>query len=240
MIQFILLVFFKLAFAQQTLVPGGNFEPLFQDKGEEAVSIPDLKVDTFPVTNEQFLKFLKKNPKWLRSKVTPVIADSNYLKKWTADLAFPPGINKYPVVHVSWFAARAYCKSQGGRLPTILEWEYFSDSQSPIHEAETLKWYAKGQEQMRSVGKSKANKFGLHDTSGLIWEWVDDFSSAIMSSDSREGTNRDMFCGGAAVGSKNPKLYAAFMRYALRSSLKANYNTSSLGFRCVKDVKENK
>ena len=29
--------------------------------------------------------------------------------------------------------------------------------------------------------------------------------------------------------------YAAFMRYAFRGSLKANYSTRNLGFRCAKD-----
>jgi len=30
--------------------------------------------------------------------------------------------------------------------------------------------------------------------------------------------------------------YAAFMRYAIRNSLKANYTVTNKGFRCVKDV----
>lgn len=240
MIKFLILAFLKFALAQQVLVPGGKFQPLFQDKGEAEVSIKPLSVDTYPVTNEQYLEFVKKNPRWQKSNIAPMMADSGYLNKWTTDMAFPSSIAKYPVVQVSWFAARAYCKDQGERLPTILEWEYFSDAQNPIYEQATLKWYAQGQDKMRKVGQEAANKFGIHDTSGLIWEWVDDFSSAIMSGDSREGVKRDMFCGGASLGSKNPKMYAAFMRYALRSSLNARYSTSSLGFRCVKDVKEKK
>jgi formylglycine-generating enzyme required for sulfatase activity len=31
--------------------------------------------------------------------------------------------------------------------------------------------------------------------------------------------------------------YAAFMRYAIRGSLKAKYSMKNLGFRCVQDVK---
>lgn len=215
-------------------VPAGSFQPLFADKGEDKVQIPALQVDAMPVTNEQYLAFLRNNPKWTQSKVTSLTADTNYLKHWMGDLLFPSSLSKHPVVYVSWFAARAYCKAQGARLPTILEWEYFSDAANPEQEAATLKWYAKGQEAVQAVGSGKPNKFGLYNTSGLIWEWVEDFQSAIMSGDSRNGPNRDMFCGGASLNSKDPKQYAAFMRYALRASLKGHYTTSSLGFRCVK------
>ena len=30
--------------------------------------------------------------------------------------------------------------------------------------------------------------------------------------------------------------YAAFMRYAFRGSIKANYTTKNLGFRCAKNI----
>jgi len=39
-----------------------------------------------------------------------------------------------------------------------------------------------------------------------------------------------------AASSVDPSDYAAFMRYALRSSYSANYTLNSLGFRCAKDL----
>ncbi|KYG67608.1 hypothetical protein AZI85_17155 [Bdellovibrio bacteriovorus] len=228
------------SWAEEIKVSGGKFQPLFQDKGEESIVIPSLWVDATPVTNEEFRAFIEMNPKWRKSKVTPLLADSSYLKSWKDDLTFPDGTGRFPVVHVSWFAARAFCKSQGKRLPTILEWEYFADANSPENEAKTLKWYAKGQDEIKNVKTLKPNKFGLYDTAGLIWEWVDDFGSVVMSGDSREGVNRDLFCAGAAINTKKPNQYGAFMRYALRSSLQAQYTTSSLGFRCVKNFIEEK
>lgn len=219
----------------QVSVPAGLYQPLFRDKGEEQIKIVPLEVDATPVTNEKFLAFVKENPRWKKGRVTSLFADKTYLEQWPGPETFPVGTARHPVVQVSWFAARAYCHARASRLPTMAEWEYFSQTQDPAYEKETLKWYSQAQAPRRAVGGATPNKFGLYDTSNLIWEWVDDFSGAIMPGDSREGPMRDMFCGGAALGSKDPRQYAAFMRYAFRSSLKAQYTTSSLGFRCVKD-----
>lgn len=217
-------------------VPAGAYEPLFKDKGEDSIKVDSLIVDAVPVTNEKFLEFVKKNPRWKKGVITPIYADKTYLEQWPTTLKFAQGTAKYPVVHVSWFAARAYCRAHEARLPTMAEWEYFSQTQDPRYEAETLKWYAQVLAPKKEVGMGPANKLGIYDTTGLVWEWVEDFSSAIMAGDSREGPMRDMFCGGASLGSKDPRQYAAFMRYAFRSSLKAQYTTSTLGFRCVKDA----
>lgn len=236
MILFFFILFLNSGHAARVIVPAGTYTPLFKDKGETSIKVSPLWVDTTPVTNEEFLKFVMAHPRWMRGAVSSLMADKTYLQKWTAPLAFPPAIAKFPVVNVSWFAARAYCKQAGGRLPTIVEWEYFSDSSNSEEEAKALQWYAKGNDALKAVAQSAPNKFGLHDTSGLIWEWVEDFASAILASDSRDNLKRDMFCGGASLNSKDPKLYATFMRYALRSSLKAQYTTSALGFRCVKEM----
>ena len=42
--------------------------------------------------------------------------------------------------------------------------------------------------------------------------------------------------GRGSVGAKDTTDYAAFMRQALRTSLKANNTTTSLGFRCAKSI----
>jgi formylglycine-generating enzyme required for sulfatase activity len=50
------------------------------------------------------------------------------------------------------------------------------------------------------------------------------------------GLERDLFCGAGSVGAKDASDYAAFMRLALRSSLRANNTTTALGFRCARDL----
>lgn len=233
---FLFLFFFTYAMAsEEVIVPSGNYNPIFADRGEVDIKIQSLKVDKTPVTNSDFKKFLKSNTEWKKENISPLFAEITYLSHWKG--SEDP---KTPVVYVSWFAARAYCQSQGKRLPTLSEWEYFSDTSSEKFEENALLWYARSNEELTSVGKKKANRFGLHDTDGLIWEWVEDFQSVIMAADSRQGSAsifQEMFCAGAAIGAKDPKKYAAFVRYAMRASLKGKSTIKYLGFRCVQEVK---
>src|SRR5690606_876075 len=87
--------------------------------------VEDFLLDERPVTNEEFLLFVKKNPKWKRSNVKAVFADETYLKDWQDDETLPKDAHpEAAVTFVSWFAAKAYAKSAGKRLPTLDEWEY--------------------------------------------------------------------------------------------------------------------
>lgn len=224
--------------ASEAIIPKGIHKPIFPDKDEDEIEIKSFSSDKYLVTNKKFLEFIKKNPKYKKSKISKLFADKTYLETWTGDLSYKKGDDNKPVVNVSWFVARAYCKAQGKRLPTTFEWEYFSNTSSKEFEEGALDWYSKAREELVEVGKSKPNKYGLYDTFGLVWEWTDDFFSNFMAGDSRSGPDfKDMFCAGAAIGTKDPKKYAAFIRYALRSSITATSTIGSLGFRCVKEIK---
>src|SRR5690606_30921429 len=111
--------------ADMTLIPAGDYTPLFSAPGDPAsFPVSAFLIDTCPVTNGEFLAFVQANPKWQRSRVSPLFADTSYLKHWSGDLelgALAPA--ESPVVHVSWFAARAYARWLDKRLPTTAEWE---------------------------------------------------------------------------------------------------------------------
>jgi formylglycine-generating enzyme required for sulfatase activity len=72
---------------------------------------------------------------------------------------------------------------------------------------------------------------------GLVWEWTQDFSSTGAGTEQRNISSKDdaQFCGGGALGVRDATDYPAFMRYALRASLKAAYTQDNLGFRCAGD-----
>ena len=83
------------------------------------------------------------------------------------------------------------------------------------------------------------NIWGAWDLHGLVWEWVEDFSQARALSDNRERGNvgdTQRFCGASALDATDRADYAAFMRYAFRTSLQGAYTVRNLGFRCAMDM----
>ncbi len=234
--------------AGMALVPQGIYQPLIRSRAEAANGpVNAFYLDVTPVSNGEFLKFVRANPRWQRSQVRRIFADESYLHNWSGDLELgchaPPNA---PVVYVSWFAAKACAQWQGKRLPTLAEWEYAAnasvtrpDGQSdPAFKSEVLRWYAESTAtEFRPVDGGMANFYGIRNLHGLVWEWVGDFNSAMISGDSRDGgVDGRLFCGAGAQSARKVDDYPAFMRYAFRSSLRADYSIHNLGFRCAKNL----
>ncbi len=229
------------------LIKGGTYIPLY-GRDSSQVTVSDFTMDIYPVTHGEFLEFVKKFKKWQRSEVIQLFADGNYLLDWETDTILGDHLSaKSPVTNISWFAAKDYCDCQGKRLPTIDEWEYVamaSETKIDARQETTfnqyiLDWYERPKQKKQEVGSTFKNYWGLYDIHGLVWEWTYDFNSVLISGESRKDvdTDNDLFCGSAAVGASDLMNYAAFMRYAIRGSVKANYAMRNLGFRCVKDNK---
>ncbi len=228
-------------------IDAGSYEAFIGKDSGRVVKVASFYMDEAPVTNGEYLQFLKKNPQWTRSKVLRLYADTTYLKHWKSDYEIPPHLSPgAPVTNISWYAAEAYAKSVGKRLPTIDEWEYAAladrvskdASRNPAFTAFILKSYQKTDKNKQLVKRSEPNYYGLYDMYGMVWEWTCDFNSVMMSGESRKDktTNESLFCAGAAVTSSDLRNYAAFVRYALRGSLKADYCLNNLGFRCAKNI----
>ena len=229
-------------------VPAGSYRPLYPGRDEpEQRAIDAFAVEKSPVTNRQYLAFVAAQPKWRRSQVRSLFADANYLAHWPEDLQFPEGQGDAPVTQISWFAARAYAAWAGRRLPTLAEWEYLaaaSDTAAfgrdePGYNQVILNWYARPTPaRLPDVGGGKPNFYGVHDLHGLVWEWVDDYNSSLVSGESRgdAGLERNLFCGSGSIGAADPADYADFMRFAFRSSLEGDYTVRNLGFRCAADL----
>lgn len=227
----------------------GSYRPLFPaSPGELAVVVPRFVLDVTAVTNAQFLAFVEAQPAWRRDRVKAVRADHGYLAHWAGPVvlgARAPA--QAPVVRVSWFAAKAYCAAQGGRLPTEREWELAALASERARDGsadlawqdQILAWYARPTpDVLPAVGSGAANAWGVRELHGLIWEWVYDFGAALVASDDRErgDADRAKYCGAGAALAREPDQYATFMRLAFRSSLQARYTTANLGFRCAYDA----
>ena len=234
-------------------VPAGKLTPFWIAKDKNPETINKFSVMKYPVTQYQFEQFLAKKSEWSKDNAPLLFVDENYLK-WQTDSfknkkqsskSLALGNKEKPVTFVSWFAANAFCEFYQMRLPTTIEWEYIASASETKSNAmddsaflnRILEWYGLPDDgnlgSVKTAFKNVYNIYGLH---GLIWEWVDDFNTNFVTGESREDSsfNRDLFCGAGGLAGGNKENYAAFMRFAFRSSLKGKSTVWNLGFRCVK------
>lgn len=250
------------AAAGMVRIPAGTYLPLYAEPlpapagGRQTstvrrrVAVAAFEMDVSPVTNGDFLAFVRAHPEWRRSRVTGLFADASYLRHWRGDLDLGDGAPAdSPVIDVSWFAARAYLRAIGKALPTVDQWEYVAAADDTRRDAsrdpaflERLRlWYGRPTPaRLPPVGRTPRNVYGVRDLHGLIWEWTLDFNSALVTGESRADSalERTLYCGSGAAGASNFEDYAAFMRYAFRSSLEARYTIANLGFRGVRQLRE--
>ncbi|MCB0369240.1 MAG: formylglycine-generating enzyme family protein [Bdellovibrionales bacterium] len=230
-------------------VPSGVLQPFWLTtfvQGSPKKKAPDIKIVSFQamrtqVSVAQFKKFLETHPEWRKDQAARLFVDNSYLRNID-----DTEINQEaPITWVSWFAAREYCKSFNMRLPTTNEWEYMAQASEVKRNASKdqkfldriLTWYGQPQtEHLASVYSGYKNIYGIWNLHGLVWEWVEDFNSSFVTGESRADTslNKNLFCGAGALNSADHENYAAFMRFAFRSSLKGKTAIWNLGFRCVK------
>lgn len=234
--------------ADYVAVPGAAFvSALRYEDAEEGAKVAPFMLMRRPVTNADFLKFVRGYPEWQRGRAPVALAEPRYLSHWGGALDLGTARPDQPVNWVSWFAADAYCASQAGRLPTWMEWEYVAAADErrrdaradPAWREQILAWYAQPSSgELAAVGGFAANAYGIQDLHGLVWEWVDDASALLVSADNREqgAADRLEFCGAAALSTDDRENYAILMRVALLSSVQAADATGNLGFRCAQDA----
>ncbi len=165
-------------------------------------------IGTYEVTQAQWRKVMGTNPSLFQgSKVTD-------------------DADRHPVENVTWESAQAFVKKLNTlekttvyRLPTEFEWEFAAraggDADTPwkdIREQAITGYNAYFTTHM--VGEKKPNAWGLYDTLGNVWEWVQDFYNEKIFADPtppKSGKVHVLKGGGFASDVKNsiPATHAA-------------------------------
>lgn len=227
-------------------IPGGRFVPLFQMHGETEATVRPFLLDRRPVTRGEFLEFVRANPQWRRSQVSRELADEHYLADWAGDLDAGNAEDlERPVTQVSRYAAEAFCKAAGARLPTVAEWEYAAAasaterdaSHDPAFRQWLLERYTRpAPRRLPVVGTGFRNAYGVEDLHGALREWVAEEDHAAAGHEAHGAGEHQLNCAGGALGATRTDDYPAFLRHTFRSGLEGRTTVDNLGFRCARSL----
>ena len=168
---------------EMVLIPGGTFNMGGSSSDLYAATPSELPVHAVTISSP----FYMGRYEVMQSEWTPIMGWNPSEFSGFADSPVRP------VEGVSWFAARGFATATGMRLPTEAEWEYAcrAGTTTAFHSmptypngfnADGLVWqiawlFSNSADQTNPVGLKPANGFGLHDMSGNVREWVNDWYS---------------------------------------------------------------
>jgi formylglycine-generating enzyme required for sulfatase activity len=235
---------------EMLLIPPGTFQMGCSASGAYACHFFENPVHTvtltnafymgrYEVTQAQWQARMGSNPSWFQSASSQVPADQ---------------VPNRPVEQVSWNTVQGFLAQTGMRLPTEAEWEYaYRAGTTPAFHGYTtgnlsgtnddnlvgnIAWYnANSNGQTRPVGGKLANGYGLHDMSGNVWEWVNDwfgdtyYSSSPQNNPTGPASGSYRVLRGGAWGSTTNSLRASYRDH---DSPDSAYYYGFFGFRVAR------
>ena len=243
------------------VIPAGEFQMGGSDSDAEIDEHPVHTVDVnafyihkYEVTNAQYKNFVDANLQWQKNSIPRKFHNGEYLKLWK-DNTYPSGKENHPVVYVSWYAAMAYAKWAGRRLPTEAEWEKAArgglvSAKYPWGDVidDSMANYGGDFGDTKPVGSYSPNDYGLYDMTGNVMEWCLD---AYDENFYNHSPSRNPIAGGTLVdivnnfvSVTNPRVVRSGCWYNVPMHVRVadRYGTSpddasgGRGFRCAGSV----
>lgn len=253
------------------------------------VALDPFYIDIHPVTNADFHEFVRAanyrtdserlgwsfvfqghiaKEQYEKLVCSTVSAANWWCQIYGADWRHPEGPDStvdgrsdYPITHVSWNDAIAYCEWAGKRLPTEAEWEFaarggleqklypWGDELTPNGRHLCNVWQGEfpavdlaedGYAGTCPVSAFPPNAFGLYSMTGNTWEWCSDWFDAeyhITATRTNpvgppNGASK-VIRGGSYLCHRS---YCNRYRVAARTSNTPNSATTNMGFRCIRDA----
>ena len=245
-------------FEDMVVVNGGEYKPSFR---RVKVKVIDLEVSKYPVTNNLWNRIMKNTS----GDMLPV----EMITYWEA-LEFCNKLSeKYglkPVYKINNQSTKIieldgkevdpgkadFSKTEGFRLPTEVEWEWFARGGEVALQNNTFGYIYSGSNnidevavyegntnKMKNVGTKKPNQLGLYDCSGSVWEWCYDtydwrekiyIGNRFIYEEDEEYSNTNVLRG----GTWNDGDY--YCKVSFRYKHYADYTHPTIGFRVVRTL----
>ncbi|MFN8008558.1 MAG: formylglycine-generating enzyme family protein [Terriglobia bacterium] len=195
------------------------------EKPFHRVSVQAFYLDKFEVTNEEYQRFCAAT-----GKAPPAF--------WKGKQV-PAGLEKHPVVQITWSDALAFARWSGKRLPTEAEWERAAKGPNVTRYAygNTYDLRKANTEQRRTltVGSFSPNPYGLYDMTGNVQEWTSSLYAPYpyRKDDGREdvkGTGPRVVRGGSYTSDESSA------RCLVRREVGSTETLPDTGFRCARDA----
>jgi formylglycine-generating enzyme required for sulfatase activity len=203
---------------------------------ELKIHIPAFWMDTYPVTNSDFKRFLDATSYHPKD-------DHNFLRDWKNG-NYPSEWQDKPVTWVSLEDARAYAAWAGKRLPHEWEWQYAAQGKDHRDYPWGNDWVPanvpaadKGRTELPpsnvQAHPGGASPFGVQDLIGNVWQWTDEWTD--------QHTRAAILRGGSHYQPTGSQWY---FPQAYKLSQHGKYllmapsldRSASIGFRCVMDA----
>ena len=246
-------------FEETVLVKGGKYKPSFIDDEKELF---DIEVFKYQVTQAIWTEIMGNNPSTFKGENKPVETISwwdtlEFCNKLSEKYGLIPVYNidkKRGILTINQIDGKIsfpdkadFSKTEGFRLPTEIEWEWFAiggklaNKDEKILNANKMEeeaWYYKNSGgRTNNVGLKKPNQLGIYDCIGNVWEWCYDTTEGDIESgklyvytalDSRK-KYREIRGGSWKNGENTCTLF-------FRDYCDTFYADSTIGFRIVRTI----